>query len=128
MVDKWKRVKDKGLITTAMFLDLRKAVDVIDHSLLLQKLKANGISGAEHAWFRSYLTNTKQFVQCNRVNSNVDSCLNWETHISQLIERVSPKIALLNRLAGFLDTKILMRIYKQQSSPCSDRLWIYRIA
>ena len=128
MVDKWKRVKDKGLITTAMFLDLRKAVDVIDHSLLLQKLKANGISGAEHAWFRSYLTNTKQFVQCNRVNSNVDSCLNWEPHISQLIERVSPKIALLNRLAGFLDTKILLRIYKQQSSPYSDRLWIYRIA
>ena len=116
-VDEWKWAKDKGLI-----------FDVIDHSLLLQKLKANGISGAEHAWFRSYLTNTKQFVQCNRVNSNVDSCLNWEPHISQLIERVSPKIALLNRLAGFLDTKILMRIYKQQSSPCSDRLWIYRIA
>ena len=43
----------------------------------------------------------------------VDSCLNWEPHISQLIERVSPKIALLNRLAGFLGTKILLRIYKQ---------------
>ena len=40
----------------------------------------------------------------------VDSRLNWEPHISQLIERVSPKIALLNRLAGFLDTKILLRI------------------
>ena len=52
------------------FLDLQKAFDVVDHSLLLQKLKANGISGAEHAWFRSYLTNRKQFVQCNRVNSN----------------------------------------------------------
>ena len=78
--------------------------DVIDHSLLLQKLKANGISGAEHAWFFSYLTNRKQFVQCNRVNSNVDSRLNWEPHISQLIERVSPKTALLNRFAGFLDT------------------------
>ncbi|MCG8403612.1 MAG: hypothetical protein MI923_00300, partial [Phycisphaerales bacterium] len=42
----------------------------------------------------------------------VDSCLNWELHISQLIERVSSQIALLNRLAGFLDTKILLRIYK----------------
>ena len=52
------------------FLDLQKAFAVVDHSLLLQKLKANGISGAEHAWFRSYLTNRKQFVQCNRVNSN----------------------------------------------------------
>ena len=58
-VDEWKWAKDKGLI-----------FDVIDHSLLLQKLKANGISGAEHAWFFSYLTNRKQFVQCNGVNSN----------------------------------------------------------
>ena len=32
--------------------------------------KANRISGAEHAWFFSYLTNRKQFVQCNGVNSN----------------------------------------------------------
>ena len=53
-----------------MFLHLRKAFDVIDHSLLRQKLKANGSSGAEHAWFRSYLTNRTHFVQCNGVNSN----------------------------------------------------------
>ena len=53
-----------------MFLHLRKAFDVIDHSLLRQKLKANGTSGAEHAWFRSYLTNRTHFVQCNGVNSN----------------------------------------------------------
>ena len=62
VVNEWKWAKDKGLITTAMFLDLRKAFDVIDHSLLLQKLKANGISGAEHAWFRSFLANRNQFV------------------------------------------------------------------
>ena len=62
--------KDKGLITTAVFLDLRKAFDIIEHSLLLQKLKAKGISGVEHAWFRSYLSNREQSVQCNGNNSN----------------------------------------------------------
>ena len=70
VVDEWKWANDKGLITTAGFLVLWKAFDVIDHSLLVQKLKANGLSGAEHVWFRSYLTNRKQFVQCNGVNSN----------------------------------------------------------
>ena len=53
-----------------MFLHLRKAFDVIDHSLLRQKLTANGTSGSEHAWFRNYLTNRTHFVQCNGINSN----------------------------------------------------------
>ena len=70
VVDEWKWANDKGLITTAGFLVLWNSFDVIDHSLLLQKLKANGLSGAEHVWFRSYLTNRKQFVQCNEVKSN----------------------------------------------------------
>ena len=83
-VDQWKWEKDKGLITTAVFLDLRKAFDFIDHSLLLQKLKANRISGAKHAWFRSYLTNRNQFVQCNGVNSNERTVTHGVTHGSVL--------------------------------------------
>ena len=35
VVDEWKWAKDKGLITTAVLLELQKAFDVIDHSLLL---------------------------------------------------------------------------------------------
>ena len=70
-VDEWIWAKDKGLI-----------FDVIDHSLLLQKLKANGISGAEHAWFFSYLTNRKQFVQCNAV---------LKTQMRELSTMESPK-------------------------------------
>ena len=50
----------------------------------------------------------------------VDSRLNWEPHISQLIERVSPKIALLTRLTGFLDTEILLRMDKQTILPVID--------
>ena len=47
VVDEWKWANDQRLITTAGFLVLWKAFDVIDHSLLLQKLKANGFSAAE---------------------------------------------------------------------------------
>lgn len=32
VVNKWKWAKDKGLVTTAMFLDLQKAFNVIHHS------------------------------------------------------------------------------------------------
>ena len=47
VVDEWKWANDQRMITTAGFLVLWKVFDVIDHSLLLQKLKANGFSAAE---------------------------------------------------------------------------------
>ena len=58
----------------------------------------------------------------------LDRRLNWERHISQFIERVSPKIALLNRLAGFLDTTEGTSEDLQTNNPPSDRLWMHRRA
>ena len=109
VVNEWKWAKDKGLITTAMFLDLRKAFDVIDHSLLLQKLKANGISGAEHAWFRSFLANRNQFVQCNGGNSNErtvthgvhQGSIQWNLDLTKSLG--TDQICSLNR--GFVKSK-----------------------
>ena len=58
----------------------------------------------------------------------VDSRLNWEPRISQSTERVSPKIALLNRLAGFLDTNEDTSEDLQTNNHTSDRLWMHRMA
>ena len=44
----------------AMFLDLTKAFDMVDHQILLSKLLAYGLSGNSHQWFRSYITDRKQ--------------------------------------------------------------------
>ena len=46
---------DKGCVTGAVFLDLSKAFNTIDHDSLLQKLNKVEFSSSVIDWFRSYL-------------------------------------------------------------------------
>ena len=43
-----------------ILLDLQKAFDTVDHTILLYKLKAMGISSSSCQWFEAYLTNRTQ--------------------------------------------------------------------
>ena len=47
---------DKGRVSGVVCLDLKKAFDTVDHSLLLLKLTEYGVSTACLKWFRSYLS------------------------------------------------------------------------
>ncbi|PFX11331.1 putative RNA-directed DNA polymerase from transposon BS, partial [Stylophora pistillata] len=62
---------DQGLLTGAVFIDLRKAFDTVDHDLLLEKLTMGyGVTGKELGWFRDYLTNRRQVVTVQSSLSN----------------------------------------------------------
>ena len=51
--------------TLAIFLDLKKAFDTVDHTILLEKLHHYGIRGTPLKLIKDYLSNRKQFVKIN---------------------------------------------------------------
>ena len=53
---------DQGQLTGAVFIDLRKAFDTVDHGVLLDKLSAMAVIGPEYEWFTDYLRNRTQVV------------------------------------------------------------------
>ena len=57
--------------TLAIFLDLSKAFDTINHKTLLSKLNFYGIRGIPNKWFESYLTNRSQYTEVNRTKSEI---------------------------------------------------------
>ena len=57
-----KEVFSQGKYTLGIFIDLSKAFDTVNYNILLGKLKAYGIQSEYLKWFRSYLSNRKQFT------------------------------------------------------------------
>lgn len=54
---------NKGKHCAALYIDITKAFDTVDHNILLNKMWKAGIRGVVHNWFRSYLTGRKQCVR-----------------------------------------------------------------
>ena len=62
---------DLGKLVGLEFIEIKKAFDTVDHQILLEKLMLYGVQQCELSWFKSYLTNRKQFCMINGAESDI---------------------------------------------------------
>ena len=62
---------NKKQVSILLLIDFSKAFDMVDHTILLRKLSHYGIRGPAHDWLKSYLSQRKQFVCVNNVESTL---------------------------------------------------------
>jgi hypothetical protein len=70
-LDRLYKLLDNKKTPFAIYIDLSKAFDTLDHSILLSKLQHYGISNTELNWFSSYLNNRKQYVELQGETSDM---------------------------------------------------------
>ena len=61
---------DEDKLSGMVFVDFRKAFDVVDHKLLLTKLRLYRMSNPSLSWFESYLSGRQQFVSIDGQRSD----------------------------------------------------------
>ena len=70
LLEKWKRAVDSGQMFGALLTDLSKAIDCLDHEILIAKLNAYGFSLPALKLVHDYLSNRKQRTKVNRTYSS----------------------------------------------------------
>ncbi len=75
---------DKDYIPFNVHLDLSKAFDTLNNSILIKKLKYYGINHRELSLFKSYMANHKQFVDIEGTTSDMLSLMTGVTQGSVL--------------------------------------------
>ena len=76
MINKWLNAINDGLMVGVVMIDFKKAFDLVDHNILLKKLKHYKLSDKTLSWFGSYLLNRKQRVCVNNVISDDEFIIN----------------------------------------------------
>ena len=75
LVDRILKDIDNKKLPLAIYMDLSKAFDTLDHNILIKKLQYYGVIGTPLNWFQSYLTDRTQYVEVNNESSSLRTIL-----------------------------------------------------
>ena len=63
LIDGWMECIDSGDMVGTLFIDFRKAFDLVDNTLLMKKLSIYKFSPSTLQWFNSYLSYRQQIIE-----------------------------------------------------------------
>ena len=91
MVDEWVGHMFQSQVVGVLYVDFCKAFDLVDHNLLLEKMRVYRFHNDSLGWFASYLSDRKQ---CVKINKTISDC--------QLIIQGVPQGSILGPLLFLL--------------------------
>ena len=80
MYDSWVQAVDKGELVGVCMLDMSAAFDVVDHDILIEKLKLYGFDWEALTWIKDYLSGRSQAVY---IDGSLSSFLSVEAGVPQ---------------------------------------------
>ena len=80
LVDRILSDIDNKFLPVVVFMDLSKAFDTLDHTILIHKLQYYGITGIALNWYQSYLSNRLQYVD---ISGSISSMQHITTGVPQ---------------------------------------------
>ena len=66
LIDEWIKCIDKDEMIGALFIDFRKAFDLVDHNILLRKLSLYKFNQSSVLLFKSYLSYHQKLLKVKR--------------------------------------------------------------
>ncbi len=115
LVDMWTSNMEKGLHNGIILLDLRKAFDLVNTDVLLEKLKIYQCDERTLNWFKSYLQGR---IQCVQFKSKISDTITMTHGIPQgRIQELLLFILFMNDLPLHIESELEM--YADDSTLCA---------